>query len=122
MLHGLLDVTLQSTRHKVILHGLQEMMSERQVILRDPSVTSMVLMVENGRKCEIHIYYTIIYANNFCDAGQVPISRYFTACCSITLHVHLNISQYLYSVSSFQGMYFVSSVLLIRMNMPLEYR
>ena len=45
ILHGLLDVTLQSTRHEVILHGLLEVTSERQVISHDPSVTSMVLMV-----------------------------------------------------------------------------
>ena len=45
ILHGLLDVTLQSTRDQVILHCLREVTSERQVILHDPSVTSMVLMV-----------------------------------------------------------------------------
>ena len=45
LLHGLPDVTLQSTRHEVILHGLREVTSERRVILHDPSVTSMVLMV-----------------------------------------------------------------------------
>ena len=31
MLHGLPDVTLQSTQNKVKLHGLREVMSERQV-------------------------------------------------------------------------------------------
>ena len=70
ILHGLQDVTLQSTRQEVlfvcmfvfvalrpkstamvmegrsvIFHGLQEVMSERQVISHDPSTTSMVLMV-----------------------------------------------------------------------------
>ena len=45
ILHDLLDMTLQSTWHKVILHGLQEVTSECQVISHDPSVTSMVLMV-----------------------------------------------------------------------------
>ena len=45
ILHGLPDVTLQSTGHEVILHGLQEVTSERKVISHDPSVTSMVLMV-----------------------------------------------------------------------------
>ena len=45
VLHGLLDLTLQSTRHEVILHGLQVVRSERQVISHDPSEASMVLMV-----------------------------------------------------------------------------
>ena len=59
MSHGLLDVTLQSTHHKVVLHGLQEMTSECQVISHDPSVMSMVLMVQNGRKCITYICYII---------------------------------------------------------------
>ena len=45
ILHGLSDVTLQNTRHEVILHSLREVTSEPQVILHDPSVKSMVLMV-----------------------------------------------------------------------------
>ena len=44
ILDGLPDVTLQSTRHEVILHGLGEVTSERLVISHDPSVTPMVLM------------------------------------------------------------------------------
>ena len=48
MSHGFPEVTLQSTCHEVILHGLYEMTSERQVISHDPSVTSMVLIVQNG--------------------------------------------------------------------------
>ena len=59
MSHRLPDVTLQSTQHAVILHGLREVTSERQVILHDPSVTSMVLTVQNGRKCITYIYYII---------------------------------------------------------------
>ena len=59
MSHGLPDVTLQSTQDEVILHGLREMTSERQVILHDPSITSMVLMVQNSRKCITYIYYVI---------------------------------------------------------------
>ena len=59
MSHGLPDVTLQSTQHKVILHGLWEVKSERQVISHDLSVTSMVFMVKNGRKCITYIYYII---------------------------------------------------------------
>ena len=38
---------------------LTEVTSERQVISLDPSVTSMVLMVQNGRKCITYIYYII---------------------------------------------------------------
>ena len=59
ILHGLPDVTLQSTQHGVILHGLREVMSEHQVILHDPSVMSMVLMVQNDRKCITYIYFII---------------------------------------------------------------
>ena len=40
ILHGWPDVTLQSTRHEVILTGLREKTSERQVISHDPFVTS----------------------------------------------------------------------------------
>ena len=36
ILHGLPDVTLQSTQHVVILTGLLEVTSERQVISHDP--------------------------------------------------------------------------------------
>ena len=56
VLHGLSDVTLQSTQHEVIWHSLREVTSERQVISHDPSVT---LMVENGRKCITYINYII---------------------------------------------------------------
>ena len=53
-----MDKTLQSTRHEVILYGLLEVTSERQVISHDLSVTSMDLMVLNGRKCNnIHLSY-----------------------------------------------------------------
>ena len=52
-------MTLQSTLHEVILHGLQEVTSECQVISHDPSVKSMVLMVQNGRKYITYIYYII---------------------------------------------------------------
>ena len=45
ILHGLPDVTLQNTRHEVILHDLREVTSERQLVTHDPSVTSMVLKV-----------------------------------------------------------------------------
>ena len=57
MRHSVLDATLQSTRHEVILLGLPEVTSERQLIQHDPSVTSIVLMVQNGRKCITYIYY-----------------------------------------------------------------
>ena len=59
MSHGLPDMTLQNTQHEVILHDLREVMLERQVISHDPSVTSMVLMVQNGLKCITYIYYII---------------------------------------------------------------
>ena len=57
ILHGLPEVTLHSTRHEVILHGLREVTSERQVISHDGSVMSMVLMVKNDRKCTTYIYF-----------------------------------------------------------------
>ena len=56
---GLPDVTLQSTPHEVILHDLREVTLERQVISHDPSVTLMVSMVQNDRKCITYIYYII---------------------------------------------------------------
>ena len=59
MLHGWPDVTLQSTRHKVILHGFREVTSECQVILHDSPVTSMILMVQNDGVCITYIYYII---------------------------------------------------------------
>ena len=59
ILHGLPEMTLQSTPHEVILHGLREVMSECQVVLHDPSVTTIILMVENGRKCITYIYFII---------------------------------------------------------------
>ena len=59
MLHGLPDVTLQSPQDEVILKGVREVTSERQVILHDPSVTSMVLIVQNGRNCIAYIYNII---------------------------------------------------------------
>ena len=59
MTHGLPDVTLQSTRHEVILDGRWEVTSERQVVLRDPSIKSMGLIAQNGRKCIKSINYII---------------------------------------------------------------
>ena len=59
ILLGLPGVTLQSTRHEVILHGLWEVAPERHIISNDPPVTSMVLMVLNGKKCITYIYYII---------------------------------------------------------------
>ena len=57
MSHGLPDVTLQSTQHEVILHGLREVTLERQAISHDPSVTSMVLMVTMAGKHNMHLSY-----------------------------------------------------------------
>ena len=59
MSHDLSKVTLKSTTHEVILHGLRETTSERRVISHDPAVTSMILMVQKGRKCITYIYYII---------------------------------------------------------------
>ena len=59
ILHGLLDVTLQSLRHEVILHGLREVTSERQVISHDQFVTSMIIIVLNDRKSITYIYFII---------------------------------------------------------------
>ena len=50
---------LQSIWHEVILNGLREVTSECQVIWHDPSIRSMVLKAQNGRKCITHIYYII---------------------------------------------------------------
>ena len=50
---------MQSTQREIILHDLREVTSERQVISNFPSVTSMVLMVWNGRKCITYIYHII---------------------------------------------------------------
>ena len=53
------DVMLQSIRHEIILHGLREVTSERQVILHDPSVTSEVLTVKSVENCIKYINYII---------------------------------------------------------------
>ena len=57
MSHGLPGSTLQRTQHKVILHGLWEETSECQVISHGSSATSMVLMVQNVRKCITRLSY-----------------------------------------------------------------
>ena len=57
MSHGLPDVTLQSTRHEVILHSLRVVTSEHQVISHDPSITLMAFMVQNVWKCITYVYY-----------------------------------------------------------------
>ena len=58
ILHGLLEVTYKHTArgNSAWLTGSDV---ECQVISHDPSVTSMVLMVLNGRKCITYIYYII---------------------------------------------------------------
>ena len=54
------SVSRKSVNHKwLICKPLVEVMSERQVISYDPSVTSMVLMVQNGRKCITYINYIL---------------------------------------------------------------
>ena len=47
----------------MILHGLQKVTFECQVISNDPSVTSMVLMVQNRRKC---ITYNKVIVGSIC--------------------------------------------------------
>ena len=55
---------MQTTRHVVILHGLREVTSERQVISNDPAVTSMVF---NGLKSqEMHNIY-LLYNKTIVD-------------------------------------------------------
>ena len=51
------DVTLQSTRHKVILNGLREVTPERQVISHDPSVMSMFKGLKWQEMHNIHLLY-----------------------------------------------------------------
>ena len=75
MSHGLPDVTLQITRHKVILHSLREVWSEPEVILNDPSLTSMLLMVQNGMKCIAYIYYISIINLYFSRHGVLLNSK-----------------------------------------------
>ena len=70
MSHGLPNVTLQSTQHKVILHSLREVTSQHQVISNDPSVTSMFLMVQNARKCITYIYYIIKQLLTYVSIGR----------------------------------------------------
>ena len=57
IMHGLPDVTLQSTRHEVMLNGLREVTSDRQVILHDPSVTSMFNGLKWQEKHNRHLFY-----------------------------------------------------------------
>ena len=58
MSRDLTNVTLQSTRHEVVFRGLREMTKERQVMSHNPSVTTMVLVVQNSRKCITYILYS----------------------------------------------------------------
>ena len=51
MSHGILQVTLQTTRHEVIPHGFQEMTTDCQEISHDRAVLSLVSMVNMA---EIH--------------------------------------------------------------------
>ena len=51
MSHDFLEVTLQTTWHEGILHGLQEVLQKVEYsILHDQAVTSVASMMENGRK------------------------------------------------------------------------
>ena len=50
-------MTLQSTRHEVILTGLREVTSERQVISHDPSVFSTFYGQKWQEMHNIHLLY-----------------------------------------------------------------
>ena len=55
ILHGFPEVMLQSTGHEVILHGLREVTSKRQVISHNPSVTSIVSCIKRQEMHNIHL-------------------------------------------------------------------
>ena len=59
MSHGLPEVMLKNNYNEVILHGLQDVTLERQVISHGPSIMSMVSFVQNGRICIRYIYFMI---------------------------------------------------------------
>ena len=52
-------MTLQTTRHGVILHGFQEVTSEHQVLLQNRVVKAMVSRVQNGSKYIVYLYHII---------------------------------------------------------------
>ena len=56
-------MTLQSTRHEVILTGLREVTSERQVICDDPSITSTF----NGLKWQEMHKINLLYNKTIVD-------------------------------------------------------
>ena len=62
ILHVFPDVTVKSTRHKVILNGLREMASELQVISHDQSVMSMF----NGLKWQEMHNIHLLFKKNSC--------------------------------------------------------
>ena len=82
MSHGFLEVMLR----EVILHGLQEVTSERQVILHDlhVAVTSMVSMVQNG------IPYFLLYNKTIQKIVDLCFSRHEVLLNSKLNHIYLH--------------------------------
>ena len=84
------------------MHGLREVTSERQVISHDPSVTQVVL--NNVPKLQELLDIYLLYNKTIVDlcfgrhgvllySGPNHFDCQYDVYCSITLHVHLNISQ-----------------------------
>ena len=67
MFHGLKQFKVDSRAQK--LH------SSARIYLRVPQAAGQVKILT----FLVKIKFFPMYANNFCDAGQVPISRYFEA-------------------------------------------
>ena len=57
MLHGFLEVMLQTTQPEVVLHGFQYVTSECQVVWHDQAVTSMISVDQNSRKHKVYLYH-----------------------------------------------------------------
>ena len=71
VLHSFLEVILETTRHEVIFHGFQEVISECQVISNDRAVMSVVQMIQNGRKyITYNLYHTIIQLLMYVSVGM----------------------------------------------------
>ena len=67
-------------------------MSECQVILHNPSLTPMVLMVQNGRKCITYIYKITRAA---VDGTPSQIPAFFTYNLYLGVKVTQNVAEYL---------------------------
>ena len=76
ILHGLSDLTLQRTRHEVILNGLREVTSKRQVISHDASVTSMFYWSKWQELHNIYLLYKSIAGLCFGRNGVLLNSKF----------------------------------------------